>query len=43
MDRDFNTERFVKVLVEILQKQGPELLAAIEERERQKAAEKESQ
>ncbi len=43
MDRDFNTERFVKVLIEILQKQGLELLAVIEERERQDAAKKESQ
>ena len=43
MDRDFNRERFIKVLVEILQKHGPELLAAIEESERQEAAKKESQ
>ncbi len=41
MDRDFNTERFVKVLVEILQKHGPELLEKIEERERQEAAKEE--
>lgn len=43
MDRDFNKERFIKVLIEILQKHGPELLAAIEERERQEAVKKESQ
>lgn len=43
MERDFNKERFIKVLIEILQKHGPELFAAIEERERQEAAEKESQ
>lgn len=43
MDRDFNAERFAKVLIEILQKQGPELLEAIEERERQEAAKKESE
>lgn len=43
MDRDFNRERFIKVLVEILQKHGSKLLAAIEERERQEAAKKESQ
>lgn len=35
MDRDFNRERFIKVLIEILQKYGPELLDEIEERERQ--------
>ena len=35
MDRDFAAERFAKVLIEILQKYGPELLDEIEERERQ--------
>ena len=35
MDRDINRERFIKVLIVILQKYGPELLDEIEERERQ--------
>lgn len=43
MDRDFNEERFIKVLIKILQKYGPELLDEIEERERQDAAKKESE
>lgn len=43
MDRDFAAERFAKVLIEILQKYGPDLLDEIEERERQDAAKKESE
>ena len=37
MDRDFAVERFAKVLEEILQRHGAELLEKIEERERQEA------